>query len=122
MTRARAPPPPSSRLLAHVQVIDATNRGAISRFINHSCSPNCETQKWFVDGVRRIGIFTTRPVAKGEELTFDYKFRWFKGCVCMPHAGTPEPKNPAPCTGAHPWAAGCVGRGGRDGRKYPVLL
>jgi hypothetical protein len=27
------------------QTIDATKRGSISRFFNHSCEPNCETQK-----------------------------------------------------------------------------
>lgn len=26
-------------------IIDATMRGNCSRFINHSCEPNCETQK-----------------------------------------------------------------------------
>ena len=56
------------------KVIDAGQKGALSRFINHSCSPNCETQKWIVKGFRRIGIFAIKNIKKGEELTFDYKY------------------------------------------------
>lgn len=55
-------------------IIDATRRGNLARFINHSCSPNSVTQKWLVQGATRIGIFTLRPVKSGEEITFDYKF------------------------------------------------
>lgn len=47
-------------------VIDATTRGNISRFINHSCDPNAETQKWTVNGELRIGFFSTRFIPPGE--------------------------------------------------------
>ena len=30
------------------RVIDAGPRGNLARFMNHSCEPNCETQKWTV--------------------------------------------------------------------------
>jgi histone-lysine N-methyltransferase ASH1L len=29
-------------------VIDGYRMGNIARFVNHSCEPNCEMQKWFV--------------------------------------------------------------------------
>jgi SET domain-containing protein len=32
------------------EVIDPTFHGNIARFINHSCDPNCVTQKWNVLG------------------------------------------------------------------------
>ncbi len=49
-------------------------QGALGRFINHSCEPNCETQKWVVRGELAIGLFALRDIAAGEELTFDYNF------------------------------------------------
>ena len=49
-------------------------QGALGRFINHSCEPNCETQKWIVCGELAIGLFTVRDIKAGEELTFDYNF------------------------------------------------
>lgn len=58
-------------------VIDATLKGNISRFINHSCDPNSETQKWTVNGELRIGFFSKRDIAAGEEITFDYQFQRF---------------------------------------------
>lgn len=66
-------------------VIDATYKGNKSRFINHSCEPNTEMQKWTIDGETRIGIFATRDIRKGEELTYDYQFVQFgadQDCYC----------------------------------------
>ena len=69
--------------------VDATARGNISRFINHSCNPNSETQKWTVNGELRVGFFTTREVQAGEELTFDYKYERYgniaQKCYCGSH-------------------------------------
>ncbi|XP_026660855.1 histone-lysine N-methyltransferase ASHH3-like isoform X2 [Phoenix dactylifera] len=69
----------------HDMVIDATYKGNRSRFINHSCEPNTEMQKWRVDGETRVGIFTLRNIRRGEELTYDYKFVQFGAdqvCYC----------------------------------------
>ncbi|CAK8674987.1 unnamed protein product [Clavelina lepadiformis] len=72
--------------LGQDEVIDATTKGNTSRFINHSCDPNCETQKWTVNGQLRVGFFTIRNVAAGEEITFDYQFERYgkeaQKCYC----------------------------------------
>jgi len=49
-------------------VIDAGVRGNAARWINHGCSPNCET----VEEDGRIFIEATRDIRPGEELTYDY--------------------------------------------------
>ncbi|XP_068166461.1 histone-lysine N-methyltransferase NSD3 isoform X1 [Antennarius striatus] len=54
------------------RVIDAGPKGNSSRFINHSCSPNCETQKWTVNGDVRIGLFALCDIEADTELTFNY--------------------------------------------------
>ncbi|XP_022051784.1 histone-lysine N-methyltransferase NSD3 isoform X5 [Acanthochromis polyacanthus] len=54
------------------RVIDAGPKGNSARFMNHSCSPNCETQKWTVNGDVRIGLFTLCDIEAGTELTFNY--------------------------------------------------
>lgn len=68
------------------ETIDASKKGNISRFINHSCDPNCVTQKWQVNGESRVGIFALRNIRVGEELTFDYQFERFshkkQRCLC----------------------------------------
>lgn len=82
-------------------VIDATKKGGIARFINHSCMPNCTAKIIKVEGSKRIVIYALRDIAQSkyslviefersriaivtlfadlrctadEELTYDYKF------------------------------------------------
>jgi hypothetical protein len=50
--------------------LDGRRRGNISRFINHSCRPNCRSA---LDH-GRIWIIATHDIAPGEEITFDYGF------------------------------------------------
>jgi SET domain-containing protein len=81
--------------------------GNASRFINHSCDPNCETQKWIVNKQPRIALIaikgtphfsvllilplipfslSSKDIADGEELTYDYHFEALgvdmKACQC----------------------------------------
>ena len=50
-------------------VIDAAVGGNESRWINHSCDPNCETD----EDEDRIFIYALRSLRAGEELFYDYK-------------------------------------------------
>ncbi|KAF7801338.1 histone-lysine N-methyltransferase ATXR7 isoform X1 [Senna tora] len=55
-------------------VVDATKKGGIARFINHSCEPNCYTKVISVEGQKKIFIYAKRHIAAGEEITYNYKF------------------------------------------------
>ena len=93
-------------------IVDANRRGNAARWINHSCDPNCEAvivEDPHGNSARdRIFIETLRPVARGEELTYDYgitlevrhtaRLKKLWGCLC----GSPDctgtllrPKTPA---------------------------
>ena len=66
-------------------VVDAAREGNATRFVNHCCEPNCYTRVVVVGGEKKILLFTSRDVAAGEELTYDYMFK-------------PDvPENEAPC-------------------------
>jgi uncharacterized protein len=52
-------------------VIDATVDGNDSRYINHSCDPNCESE--VVRG--RVYVLAVREIAEGEELHYDYAYQ-----------------------------------------------
>jgi SET domain-containing protein len=67
-------------------VVDAAHRGNASRFINHSCEPNCEAV--IEDG--RIWIYALKAIPEGTELVYDYRF-----ILDEPH--TPAAKRRYPC-------------------------
>lgn len=74
--------------------IDCLFKGNMSRFINSSCQPNCETQKWIdgSSGQTHIGIFAIHDIEKSTELTYNYlpeghyyregKIKGFLQCRC----------------------------------------
>ena len=43
-----------------------------ARYLNHSCSPNCDAE--LING--HIWIVAQRDIACGEELTFNYGYDW----------------------------------------------
>lgn len=47
-------------------VVDGTKRGNMSRFINHSCTPNVASKIRDVDGSPRIFFFASRDIAAGK--------------------------------------------------------
>ena len=58
--------------LSKGEFVDATKKGNLGRFCNHSCSPNCYVDKWVVGDKLRMGIFAERNIRAGEELVFNY--------------------------------------------------
>ena len=68
--------------------IDATRRGSMARYINHSCDPNCEA----VNEEGRIFIEAIKNIQPGDELTYDYGYKHegeltsdvkkFYHCIC----------------------------------------
>lgn len=47
-------------------VVDATKKGGIARFINHSCMPNCKASIIRVEGSKRIVIYADRAIAQSK--------------------------------------------------------
>jgi SET domain-containing protein len=50
--------------------LDGNVEWNLARFINHSCSPNCETE--LIHG--RICVLSILPIRAGEEITFNYSY------------------------------------------------
>ncbi|XP_076921428.1 histone-lysine N-methyltransferase SUVR5-like [Bidens hawaiensis] len=59
--------------------IDTTKYGNVSRYINHSCSPNLENHQVLIESLdselSHIGLYASRDIAAGEELNFDYMYK-----------------------------------------------
>ena len=88
--------------LSSSETIDAAERGNAGRFLNHSCQPNCETQKWMVNGELCIGIFALEDISPDAELTFDYNFERYGD-------------NPIKCYCGTKKCGGWIGGGQKDG-------
>jgi SET domain-containing protein len=54
--------------LNETTVIDGSRNGNESRFIDHSCTPNCEAYEFDND----IYIYAMNDIVRGNELTFDH--------------------------------------------------
>lgn len=71
-------------------LIDSRLRSTAARFVNHSCSPNAEIQRWHVNGIPHFGLFAMESISTGIELTCNYG-DWFydtklQSCYCgMPN-------------------------------------
>lgn len=55
-------------------VIDATHTGNLARFVNHCCDPNCIAKVVELEGSQHIVFYARKPIGRGEEITYDYKF------------------------------------------------
>ena len=70
---------------SNTTMIDGNIKENKARFINHSCTPNCEIDL----RNRRIFVFAKRAIKAGEELAYDYGDEYFdmhlkpKGCLCQ---------------------------------------
>uniref|UniRef100_A0A182IML6 Histone-lysine N-methyltransferase n=1 Tax=Anopheles atroparvus TaxID=41427 RepID=A0A182IML6_ANOAO len=87
-------------------VIDGHRMGSDCRFVNHSCAPNCEMQKWSVNGLFRMALFALRDIPPNEELSYDYNFSLF------------NPSEGQPCRCGSEQCRGVIG--GKSQRIKPV--
>ena len=82
--------------LTQGEFVDATKKGNLGRFCNHSCNPNCYVDKWVVGENLRMGIFAERKIHEGEEITFNYNVDRYGA-------------DPQPCYCGEPNCTGLIG-------------
>jgi [histone H3]-lysine36 N-trimethyltransferase len=78
------------------EFVDATKKGNLGRFCNHSCNPNSYVDKWVVGEKLRMGIFAERHIKAGEELVFNYNVDRYGA-------------DPQPCYCGEPNCSGFIG-------------
>ncbi|XP_067100108.1 histone-lysine N-methyltransferase NSD2 [Osmerus mordax] len=96
------------------RIIDAGPKGNYSRFMNHSCQPNCETQKWTVNGDTRVGLFAVCHIPAGTELTFNYNLDCLGNEKTVCRCGAP---NCSGFLGDRPKSGQAESKGGKRGKK-----
>jgi SET domain-containing protein len=55
--------------------VDASKKSydtCLTKYINHSCNPNCKNVMWAMKEMPWLCFFATRDIKMGEEITFDY--------------------------------------------------
>lgn len=60
-------------------LIDATMKGNLMRFLNHSDTPNLTSMAVLHKGIMYMIFFSIRDIKKGEQLCFDYGSHYWKG-------------------------------------------
>lgn len=69
----------------HVYQIWQGREGNYTRFVNHSCRPNSQFERFVWEGVQRI-VLVSRGVDAGQEITVDYSDAYWKNldkiCLC----------------------------------------
>jgi SET domain len=70
--------------------VDAREYANQSRFINHSCAPNCKVVSVNVRGHIRNGIYSIRDIQAGEFLSYDYHFDTKQGDRFVCRCGAPN--------------------------------
>lgn len=126
--------------LSSGKVIDGGQRGNDARWINHSCSPNCETEENATG--TRVYVIALQDIAQGDELFYDYglvmdckitkKLREQYRCLCghdncrgtmlaLPEkkaaSEKKKGKNEKNEKGEKSEKSGKTGKGGKEGKK-----
>jgi len=65
-------------------VIDAKEKGNLSRFINHSAKGNLDLKMVVVDGILHMVFFAIKDIQPHEQLTFDYGYLYWKDQTLEP--------------------------------------